>query len=229
MKHYSLQDNEFAKVVANYILDEANKSILASGVFTLVLSGGNTPILIFKELVKKQKEVDWRKIEIYWVDERCVPVNSVESNYGNCKKYLIDKIENEPKVYPMYFSGSPQNAAKKYQQLLEINFKNKKKPEFDLILLGVGSDGHVASIFPETDELNEVAKWVIETNSPFFPKDRISLTFPVINSTKKILIIAKGNEKKWVYDACAKTTVDLSVPACNINPDEGDIIWFVSF
>jgi len=229
VKLHSLEDSEFATVVSDFILDEATQRILEAGTFKFVLSGGNTPVQIFQQLVKKQSRVDWEKVEIYWLDERCVSVDSIDSNFGSCKRYLIDHLLTKPKTYPMYGTGSPQDAADKYQQLLKLKFKPDENPKFDLILFGIGGDGHVASLFPDTAELSETIRWVVATKSPFKPNERVSLTFPVMNSTRKSLIIAKGLEKKWVYDACIKSNSDLAIPACNINPESGDLVWFVSF
>lgn len=226
---YSVQSDEFADIVSDYILEEANKRILSADIFKFVLSGGNTPVSIFEKLVTKQSEVDWKKIQLFWLDERCVPIDSNDSNYGNCKRYLIDRLRVEPEAYPMYSSGSPLKNAEKYQHLLDQKFRHPDHTMFDLVLLGIGTDGHVASLFPGTKEMDETDRLVVPTQSPFKPSKRISLTFPAMNSTRKSLIIAKGSEKKWVLDACMEGKPDLSIPACNINPKNGDLIWYVSF
>ena len=226
---FQLTNAEYFPIVADYIIKEAKYSISNFGLFKLLLSGGNTPIGIFKELVNKQDKMDWSKVELYWVDERCVPINSVDSNYGNCKKYLINHLVDKPKSYPMYKEKSIRESIKEYQRLLKKKITSSSCNFFDLALLGVGTDGHVASIFPNTKGANEKNVWVMPSVAPTFPTERMSLTFPIINLTKKIVILAKGAEKKWVFDICIEGCDNKKIPAKNIRPIFGNITWFVSF
>jgi 6-phosphogluconolactonase len=226
---FYLTKAEYFSVVADYIIKEAKYSINNFGLFKLLLSGGNTPIGIFKELVNKQNKMDWGRVELYWVDERCVPISSLDSNYGNCKKYLINNLVDKPKSYPMYKSKPIGESINEYQRLLKKKITTSSCNFFDLALLGIGADGHVASIFPNTEGVNEKGVWVVPSVAPAPPAERMSLTFPIINSTKKNIILAKGAEKKWVFDAYISEKNDQIIPALQIRPVSGDLVWFVSF
>lgn len=228
-KTFVSNEAEFGKDVAKYILAEAKKHILEKNIFRLVLSGGRTPIEIFKNLVDIQCEVDWGKIELFWVDERCVQIESEDSNYGNCERVLIDNLKVKPVVFPMYFSGDARCSAIKYQETLQSHFKDPAVPVFDLMLLGVGEDGHVASIFPDSLLSAEEDNGVFVKNVESQALSRITLTFPVIHLAETRLFIAKGVEKKWVYEECVDSKNNKSdIPACLAQSVKGNNIWFVS-
>jgi 6-phosphogluconolactonase len=224
---FYLTNEEYFSVVADYIVKEAKYSINNFGLFKLLLSGGNTPIGIFKELVNKQDKMNWGKVELYWVDERCAPISSVDSNYGNCKRSLIDNLKVKPVSYPMYLDGKIQSAVDQYQKLLSDKFDNN--PVFDLALLGIGEDGHVASIFPDSNAINEEELFVVSSHSPVPPGKRITLTLGVISSSKKCIFLSKGMKKKWVYESCIK---DLNrkknVPVFYAQSELGENIWFLN-
>lgn len=229
VKIHSVESPQFAKSVSDFIVEKAVQSISERGLFRLVLSGGRTPVSIFQELVKNQDLIDWEKVKLFWVDERCVPVDSPDSNYGTCRRFLLDQLEVQPESYPMYRSGPPTDAAQKYESVLKQFASCEKGFVSDLVLLGVGVDGHVASLFPGACELQEEKRWVVASTSPFPPSERISMTFPVINCARNCLFILKGAEKKWVFEACSAEQPDLSIPACNVSPASGETDWFVSF
>lgn len=225
MKHIEASREDFASDVGNYIIGKASDCIKQKGSFRLVLSGGRTPLNIFDHLVKKQHEFDWSKVELYWLDERCVPIESSDSNFGNCLRCLIDKLDDKPMYYPMYEAGSPEAAANAYERLLREKF-DSNYPGFDLVLLGVGPDGHVASIFPNSDYAGHSC-WVMSTESPNPPHQRVTLTLPVINQIDVKLFIVKGDDKKWVFDACVSNTFK-NIPACKIE-DKSSNTWFTCF
>ena len=222
-----LAETDYFSVVADRVIEEAKYFIQNLGVFRLLLSGGNTPLGIFKELVNRQNKMDWGRVELYWVDERCVPISSVDSNYGNCKRSLIDNLKVKPVSYPMYLDGKIQSAVDQYQKLLSDKFDNN--PVFDLALLGMGEDGHVASIFPDSNAINEEELFVVPSHSPVPPGKRITLTLGVISSSKKCIFLSKGMKKKWVYESCIK---DLNrkknVPVFYAQSELGENIWFLN-
>lgn len=226
MKHIKASEDNFASNVGDYIISQAVDCLKKKSCFKLVLSGGRTPLSIFEYLVEKQDQLDWSKVELYWLDERCVSIDSPDSNFGNCLRTLIERLEVKPKYYPMYEAESPEAAANTYERLLRERFR-PDQPDFDLVLIGVGPDGHIASIFPENDYACDSC-WVMSTESPNPPHQRVTLTIPVINQINVKLFIVKGDDKKWVFDACMSNSLE-NIPACQIDGRLNETVWFTCF
>jgi len=217
----------FARTVAGIIVEKAMQAISTTGVFRLALSGGNTPIAIFKQLVEMQESVEWSKVQIYWVDERCVAHDSTESNFGNAKRNLLDLLNEQPAFYPMHKGGVIDSAFQYEEQMLEGFGESKDVPAFDLILLGVGEDGHVASLFPGDNALAESTKWVSEVSIKDLKNDRLTMTLPVLNNAKFCLFIAKSLAKASVVGAFLTNDVRSDYPCCLVKPKNGRVMWVV--
>ena len=194
--------NELSFRVAEVIINAGNKAIAKKGCFTLVLSGGETPKHIFLKFSLRDftGALDWTKTSFFWVDERLVPPDDPQSNYGTAARLWLDHISHGPVFRMKGEAESAAVAAAKYQKLICSRFKLKKKalPRFDFILLGVGIDGHVASLFPQTKTLPEDDVLVIPTTSNETKQPRISMTFNLINQAKEIAVIASGAGKKEI-------------------------------
>ena len=191
-----------AKAAADNFVTLANAVIQANGKFTVALSGGSTPAAMYSILASDEykNKVDWTKVFVFWGDERCVPFDSPENNSHNAKELLLNKI-NIPQenifTIPTYLS--PADAAKSYAKIIRLFF-NDPIPIFDLILLGMGDDGHTASLFPHTtilQEKNAIVKEVFLENKNVY---RISFTEPLINNAKQILFLIAGKEKEKMLD-----------------------------
>ncbi|SHE46262.1 6-phosphogluconolactonase [Chryseobacterium takakiae] len=176
----------------------SEKSIREKGRFTVALSGGSSPKAIFKLLATDEyaERIDWNKIYFFWVDERWVPLNDDKSNARMTFETLLDKVP-VPKdhIFPMYKDNIlPEEYAREYESYIRNILGNEGV--FDFILLGMGDDGHTASLFPGEEILNEKEKWV----SAYYLKPqemyRITLTAPVINRAENILAVAFGESKK---------------------------------
>lgn len=176
----------------------SEKSIREKGRFTVALSGGSSPKAIFKLLATDEyaERIDWNKIYFFWVDERWVPLNDDKSNARMTFETLLDKVP-VPKdhIFPMYKDNIlPEEYASEYESYIRNILGNEGV--FDFILLGMGDDGHTASLFPGEEILNEKEKWV----SAYYLKPqemyRITLTAPVINRAENILAVAFGESKK---------------------------------
>lgn len=176
----------------------SEKSIREKGRFTVALSGGSSPKAIFKLLATDEyaERIDWNKIYFFWVDERWVPLNDDKSNARMTFETLLDKV-SVPKdhIFPMYKDNIlPEEYAREYESYIRNILGNEGV--FDFILLGMGDDGHTASLFPGEEILNEKEKWV----SAYYLKPqemyRITLTAPVINRAENILAVAFGESKK---------------------------------
>ena len=186
-----------AKAAADYIVELAAESIKTHGQFTIALSGGTTPAVLFALLAKDPyvNQINWKKTFVFWGDERAVPLDSPQNNAHNAKEDLLNDIDIPAEnIFPVPTNLPPAEAAIRYENILKQFFKSDL-PKFDLILLGMGDNGHTASLFPHTTILHEqhaIVKevWVEEVNM-----DRISFTAPLINNARHILFLIAGKDK----------------------------------
>jgi len=210
-----IRHRDFYTRALEIFLGEYRKNIEEKGEFSVALSGGNTPKPLFKLLAKE--EIEWKKVHIFMVDERHLPLDHPESNYGNLSKYLISKIEiphgNVNHVKPM---GSMENCRTQYQFQLEKFFR-KRGRGFDLIILGMGTDGHTASLFPDNIDLTESV--VPSMESDYHRYSRLSLGIGVINDCRRKLFLL-GKEKKEILEKLPGE----DYPASRV---EGDIIYLL--
>ena len=201
-------------------------------VLHLALSGGNTPKIIFQTLAKKYKEkIDWNKIQIFWGDERCVPPESDESNFGMTKKYLLDYIDIPQKnVHPVDGSNNPEKEVIRYSNEIKKNVPIKSGfPKFDLVILGIGEDGHTASIFPDQMNLLTSEKICEVAIHPGSGQKRITLSGKVIDNAEKIIFLITGDSKANIAKQIFERD-DLKkkkYPAANIKPVNGELKFFL--
>ncbi len=174
----------------------------------IALSGGNSPLPIYKKLATTN--LDWEKINFFIVDERCVPNSDPQSNYGNIKKHLFDYIPS--RNFPIVDSKSSYyDLANKYEAQIREHLKVVNGlPQFDLLILGMGLDGHTASLFPVTKALNENEKLVVLNDIPQLQVKRITMTYPLILNSNKIVLIAKGEHKKKLLDTISENDYPIS-------------------
>lgn len=186
------------KKAADVFVDLSKKSIQKNDRFVVALSGGSSPKAIFKLLATPEykEQIEWNKVYFFWVDERWVPLNDDKSNFRMTDEALLHQVPvDQNHIFPMYAEGvTPEDYAKAYEQ--QIRTVLGDDGIFDFILLGMGDDGHTASLFPGEEVLNEKEKWV----SAYYLKPqemfRITLTAPIINNADNILAIAFGESKK---------------------------------
>lgn len=187
-----------ATAAAEYFIKIAQEAIALKGKFTVALSGGNTPAAMYKLLATDfySEQIDWKKCYFFWGDERCVSLNDKDNNSFNAKNILLDKVPvPKQNIFIIPVNESPVNAAIYYEATIKIFFKTDK-PVFDLILLGMGDNGHTASLFPHTDILKEEKKLVKEVYVAELKMDRVSFTVPLINNAKHILFLVAGKDKQ---------------------------------
>jgi 6-phosphogluconolactonase len=183
---------------ADAFVDLSKKAIQKNDRFVVALSGGSSPKAIFKLLAtqKYAEQIEWNKVYFFWVDERWVPLHDDKSNFRMTDETLLSHVPvDKNHIFPMYAEGkTPEDYAKTYEEQIRSILGNDGV--FDFILLGMGDDGHTASLFPGEEVLNEKEKWV----SAYYLKPqemfRITLTAPVINNAENILVIAFGESKK---------------------------------
>jgi len=202
MHHYiqATTEEDFTIKVCRKIVEEAKKSIDSKGSFTFVLSGGRTPKKIFQELASTYKEtIEWEKVHFFWLDERCVKPTDKQSNYKLAYDYLISHISEVGSIHRIEGELEPEVAREKYKKDL-LNFFGQNDVCFDFILLGMGEDGHVASLFPNSRELNLSVDIVLSTQKVYNGYRRVTLGLNTINQSSYKLLMLKGKEKMNIID-----------------------------
>lgn len=185
---------EAAEAVAKLII----KSVSKDNIFNLAISGGSTPKLLFELLAKNYADkIAWKNVKIFWVDERCVPPTNNESNFKMTNEAMLkDILIPQENIFRMKGENNPTNEAKRYQQVLNDNLPLKNgKPYFDLILLGMGDDGHTASIFPDNLALLDEENTTAVATHPTSGQQRITLTGSVIRNAENIAFLITGESK----------------------------------
>lgn len=224
----------FTKKAAQLVLEIAVKNVNESKRFTLVLSGGSTPKQLLSTLAEPyfRDRFPWLQTYVFWGDERCVSPDHPESNYKMAHDVLLSRIPFFPKDHIVRMKGEmqpPQEAAKAYENEIKAFFRLEKTiPSFDLIILGIGEDGHIASLFPGSESLKEKLKWVLAVPGPGSAPMRISLGLPVINNARKILFLAAGDSKAAIVrEVLREDEVGARFPAELVRPVKGDLIWLL--
>jgi 6-phosphogluconolactonase len=230
-----LEDAEsLAGFAADQLIQVAKDSIPARGWFTIGLAGGSTPRLLYALLTQPARiaQIDWSRVQVFWGDERCVPPDDTESNYLMARQALLDHVplpaEN---VHRIFGELAPEQAARKVELELRQVFPGMTLPRFDLVLLGLGEDGHTASLFPGSPALDETGRWVVPVEHAVPPAPlvtRISLTLPVINSADYVLFLVSGLGKAGILSRVLQNfhRSDL-LPAQRVQPDHGRLLWAV--
>jgi len=189
------------EAAAKRFLDAARRAVEKTDRFIVVLAGGSTPKALYRRLTEEpyRKAVPWKRTYFVFGDERCVPPDHAESNYRMAHETLLGPLEiPELRVLRMKGEQRPVDAARRYEVRLGDLFLNEPKRKFDLVLLGVGADGHTASLFPGTQALEEPQRWVVANEVPQLQATRLTLTLHALNSARRILFMAAGEEKARV-------------------------------
>jgi len=224
---------ELNRRTAEQFVRLARESVAATGRFTVALSGGSTPKALYSLLAGQtfQPLVPWPRVYFFWGDERCVPPDHPESNYGMARVTMLDKVpvptEN---VYPVPTEeGNAQRVAAEYERILSTFFdlNEGQQPRFDLILLGMGEDGHTASLFPGTAALQEMGT-VTANDIQKLGTHRITLTIPAINQAAHIVFVVSGPSKASVLKEVLEGQYQpTSLPSQSIQPVEGELLFLV--
>jgi 6-phosphogluconolactonase len=214
----------------------AAEAIEARGRFTIVLSGGSTPRALFALLASAAfvSKIDWSRADIFWGDERCVPPEHPDSNYRMARESLLDPIRIDPAhVHRMRGEELPERGAAAYEEHLHKFFgiaPGGPPPRFDILLLGMGADGHTASLFPGTPALEEVERWVVPNRAEASGMPRLTMTFPVLNAAANVLFLVTGADKaervKQVLEH-ASGAGSGALPASKVSPTHGQVEWML--
>ena len=219
-----------SRAAADNLATALNAVLARSGSVSLVLSGGSTPRTLYRVLATAYGEaIRWDRVRVYWGDERYVPPDDPRSNYRMVREALLDYVSiTAENVYPMPTDlPDPDAAALAYEQMLRRHFQGAW-PRFDLILLGLGTDGHTASLFAGSPALDEPARWVTVARAPVEPSMRLTLTLPVINHAARVDFLVTGAEKAGVLGRVLRVAPDATeIPAARVRPVQGMVTWWI--
>ncbi len=221
---------ETAENCADYLIKIMDSVLSEKEFFALAISGGATPKLLFQYLADYfPNHPGWSKTKIFWVDERCVPRNSPESNYGLINEVLLQKLHVKPLVFPVEGTTDPETEAVRYSRLIESEVTRKNDiPVFDLILLGMGDDGHTASIFPQQESAFLSSQTCVAAEHPLSGQKRITLTAGVITSSKQNVFLVTGEKKKAVVDEILNHGAGcMHYPAYRIAEMSKNVCWYL--
>ncbi len=233
---------------AEYLCILAEESVPKKGVFTVALAGGKTPELLYETLAHPpfNARIPWPQVHFFWGDERCVPPDHLDSNFGMASRALISRVPVLPQNVHRIpgEAASPAEAAEEYEKTLREFFgrstegsfgrfpsaEGRQFPSFDFVMLGMGKDGHTASLFPGDPVLKEKERWVVSVGNPRGspPVPRVTLTLPVINRARCVMFLVSGVEKQDVIRLIMDDpeTANRLYPAARIQP-EGRLLWFL--
>jgi 6-phosphogluconolactonase len=222
---------ELAQAAADHFVAASEDAIENRGRFTVALSGGATPQETYRRLAEPglATQVSWRNVHLFWGDERCVPPDHPESNYRMARKSLIQKVPiPQTNVHRIQGELDPDLAAEAYEDELRSIFSSVGRPRFDLILLGLGNDGHTASLFPGSAALHEMKHWVVAVFVDALQSWRVTLTPPVLNSARQLSFLVAGISKaERLQEVLKSEPTPETLPAQLIQPRNGQVTWLI--
>lgn len=228
--YVTADENAMAEEAANIIVEQCTSAIAKRGVFTLALSGGKTPVPLFRLLAQPTwaNALDWSKTIVYWVDERCVPPENEFSHYRIARSELLSKVE-ATRFYRMKGEDHPEVAAQAYSKLLADHFCliPGEFPRFDCIILGVGTDGHTASLFSGDPALSNTTDFVADVFNPKQKIPRLTLTLPVLNNARCCIFLASGRVKNHILSTALNLMAAPVLPAQMVRPHNGKLCWII--
>jgi len=228
-----INDNplELSDAGATLFAESAGHAIERKGFFTVALSGGSTPRGMHRRMAEEpfRSNTSWDQTHIFWVDERCVPVEDPASNYGAACKDFIDQVPIiKTNLHPMPVNMAPYEGAMHYQREITGFFETASNeiPVFDLILLGIGTDGHTASLFPGTSALQEQKQLILAVKGGMPNVDRLTMTYPILNHAREVVFLVAGIGKAGIIQAILEKK-QRDLPVLGIQPLSGKLTWLL--
>jgi 6-phosphogluconolactonase len=232
--HIFPDPQELAAKAADFFLKCGEQAIAASNRFLVALSGGDTPKALYSRLTSpiSAGRLDWSKVHFLFGDERCVPPSHPDSNFAMANETLFAPLKiSSTQIHRMRGEDPPESAASRYEDILRRlgTMVPGEWPVLDLILLGMGNDGHTASLFPGTASLNEQTRWVVPSFAPQGTRSRLTLTLGVINHASVILFLITGLNKAHVVQHVLdrQPSNPILYPAELVRPRSGRLLWYL--
>jgi len=223
-----IRSKNFVSDGAAFILEQAHKAMAERNEFRIALSGGNTPAPIYARLAAGAHDLPWGSVRFTFGDERCVPPDDPQSNFRMARENLfVPAAVPEKSIMRMRGEIDPKIAAQEYEQQLDAIATERGEPiyQHDLILLGLGPDGHTASLFPGTAALEETMRRVVANFVPKFNAWRLTFTFPLINHARHILFLVGAAKSSQLIERVLAG--DPQFPAARVNPSAGEVTWMI--
>jgi 6-phosphogluconolactonase len=226
---------QVSRAAADEFTTLARQAVAARGRFTVAHAGGSTPRGLYQLLAEKpwRDQVDWPKVEFFWGDERPVPADHADSNYRMANEALLQKRSLSPtRIHRLQADRTDRDdAARDYQAEIARVFgvpAEGEPPPFDLVLLGMGPDGHTATLFPYTSALTERTRWVVPNSVPKFSAERLTLTASILNRAAQVLFLVAGADKAVPLAEVLEGPPDATgLPSQLIHPAAGRCVWFL--
>ncbi|MCW5786954.1 MAG: 6-phosphogluconolactonase [Nitrospira sp.] len=232
--HTFADTQELVQAAADLLVQLGQRAIAERNRFLVALSGGSTPKTLYATLTSPTlaRRLDWTKVHFFFGDERCVPPEHPESNFGLAQAMLFAPLHIPPSsIHRIQGEDLPEAAAISYETLLRrLTAKPEEPwPVFDLVLLGMGDDGHTASLFPGTPAVSESTRWVVPSSAPQGARSRITITLGVINHASVILFLVTGHKKATVVQRILEKSADdpSPYPAALVRPERGRLLWYL--
>lgn len=221
-----------AAAAADEVVVCATSAISEQGIFRVVLAGGTTPRRLYELLAEepRRSRVAWSRVEVFWGDERMVSPEHPDSNYRMARESLLSHVPiPETQIHPISGELEPGRAADLYERELRA-VTGQEIPEFDLVLLGLGEDGHVASLFPGSAAVLEGRRLAVAVFSPKRPSGRVSLTLPLLNRARNVFFLASGAAKAKTVACILRqqgSPPEAPLPASLVRPQKGRLLWLL--
>lgn len=215
---------------AELFSERACQAVVEKGRCNIVLAGGETPRRTYELLAEEPycHTIPWQNVHVYWSDERCVPSDHSLSNQFMTRQSLLAHVPiPEANIHPIAYEGSPEKAAEEYEKILQSTFGDQP-PQFDLVFLGLGDNGHTASLFPDTDALDIKDQWVSHVYVAQQNLYRVTLTAPILNQAQATVFLVAGSAKAQVIKEVIEGPLDYKrLPAQLIQPVHGQLYWLL--
>jgi 6-phosphogluconolactonase len=228
MKRDVIRTQNFVHDAAEFILRHARTALAERDQFRIALSGGNTPRPVYTEFARIGRELPWERVFFTFGDERCVPLDDAQSNFRMARESLfVLAAVPEKSIARMRGEIDPQIAAQEYQDNLDLLAAQRGEMIYrhDLVLLGMGGDGHTASLFPGTAALAEKTRKVVANFVPKFNSWRITFTFPLINQARHVCFLANASKNAARLEKVLEG--DQEFPAARVEPVNGELSWIL--
>ena len=228
---HSKSSSDFGDTISSLIIQNAIETIKLFGNYYIAIPGGKMPIPVFDSLRKKALKadiLDWSRVHIFWLDDRFVPHNHNDSNFKLFKDHFL-QYNNEVNYYPIPYGSSIDKCSENYERTICKNVRRKSHstPSFDLILIGIGDDGHIASLFPNSDELHYKGnKKIIPVLNPPFEHRRITFTIELLNAARSRIIGIKGTKKVVIFNKI-KSGVNNNYPLKFLLNSNSKDLWVI--